>query len=91
MEIFNVTNKVNPLTQPIEDIKKMTKDKFSKGIPDFRMSVKVPRGLAHIDEVIAEIEATTNLLIDRSRIAGLGLDHKDNDFTYWTVRVWADT
>jgi len=91
MEIFKVTNRINPLTQSVEDIKNMTREKFLKGISDFRMSVKVPRGLAHIDEVIDEIEATTNLLVSRSKIEGLGLDYKDNDFTYWTIRVWADS
>ena len=91
MEIFNVTNKVNPLTQPVEDIKNMTKEKFANGIPDFRMSVKVPRGLAHVDEVIDEIESTANLRISRSKISGLGLDYKDDISAYWTIRVWSDS
>jgi len=90
MEVFKVTNKKNPVKQPIEDIKKMTREKFSKGISDFRMSVKIPRGLTNIDTVIDEIESTTNLIISRSKISGLGLDYKDNDFSYWTIRVWLD-
>jgi len=89
MEVFEVTNKINPLTQPIKDIKDKVKEKFSQGISDFRMSVKVPRGNAHIDEVIDEIEETTNLSVSRSKLSGLGLDYKDNDYTYWTINVWA--
>jgi hypothetical protein len=67
----------------------MVVKKFSQGISEFIMSVKVPRGHVHLDEVIEEIEKTTNLIIDRSKISGLGFDYKDNDFAYWTIRVWA--
>jgi len=91
MEKFKVNKKeINHLAQPVKDIKDMVREKFSQGIGDFRMSVKVPRLQIHIDEVIDEIEKTTNLLISRSRIGGLGLDYKDNEFTYWTIRVWSE-
>jgi hypothetical protein len=91
MEIFKVAEtEVNLLDKPVQDIKDMAKEKFGKGIGDFRMSIKVPRGQVHIDEVIKEIESTTNLEVSRSKISGLGLDYKDNEFAHWTIRVWAD-
>lgn len=87
ISVSDLTNKINPLTQPIKEIKDKVKEKFSQGISDFRMSVKVPRGNAHIDEVIDEIEETTNLSVSRSNLCGLGLDYKDNDYSYWTIQV----
>ncbi len=91
MEIFKVEKtKSNPIDKPVQDIKDMVKEKFSEGIADFIMALKVPRGEVHIDEVIDKIEITTNLLVSRSKISGLGFDYKDNKFTYWTIRVWAD-
>jgi hypothetical protein len=90
MEIFKVNQvvKKNPLAEPIKAIKEKVKEEAEKGNRHFNMHVSVPRGEAHIDTVTEELEKTTNLSFSRSKIAGYGLEHKDEKYAHWYIGVW---
>ena len=93
METFKVNTSVvkeNPLEVVFKKIKDRAKEEADKGNDNFRMDVSVPRFTHHIDEVTDELEKTTNLSFSRSKISGLGLQHKDDTHTHWHIGVWID-
>jgi len=88
METFKVT-KVNHITSIADELKKEVSLKFSKGIEVVRTSVEIPSG-NHIDDLIDEIESTTNLLITRTKISGCGFSHNTENGKVWNIRVFTN-